>query len=197
MVVLTSDILERMTKTVRGYLIEDFSIIFLSVFAALVLIQTQVLTNLLASAQEYKLFGSFFAGMFFTSIFTTAPSIVALGEISQMQPVLHVAFFGALGALAGDLIIFRFIKDRLSDHLMEMMKHQIAGTKLMFRHHLTFFRYLTFFIGGIIIASPLPDEIGIGLLGLSKMSMKLFIPIAFFGNFVGILIIGLIANSLQ
>ena len=185
-----------MTKTTRGYLTEDIVIVILSIFAAVVLVETQILTRLLASAQEYKLFGSFFAGLFFTSIFTTTPSIVALGEISQMQPVLHVAFLGALGALIGDLIIFRFIKDRLSDHLMEMMKHQIAGTKLKFRHHLTFFRYVTFFIGALIIASPLPDEIGIGLLGLSKMNMKWFVPVAFIGNFIGIACIGLIANSL-
>jgi membrane protein DedA with SNARE-associated domain len=185
-----------MTKTARGYLLEDIAIVILSIFAAIVLVQTQILAQLLASTQEYKLFGSFLAGMFFTSVFTTAPSIVALGEIAQMQPVVQVAFMGALGALVGDLIIFRFIKDRLSDHLMEMMKHQIAGTKLKFRHHLTFFRYVTFFIGGIIIASPLPDEIGIGLLGLSKMNMKWFIPVAFLGNFIGILLIGLIATAL-
>ncbi len=185
-----------MTKTARGYLIEDIAIVILSIFAALVLIQTQILAQILATTQEYKLFGSFFAGIFFTSIFTTAPSIVALGEIAQMQSVIQVAFFGALGALIGDLIIFRFIKDRLSDHLMEMMKHQIAGTKLKFKHHLTFFRYLTFFIGGIIIASPLPDELGVGLLGLSKMNMRWFIPVAFIGNFIGILLIGIVANTI-
>lgn len=184
-----------MTKTTRGYVIEDIAIIVLSIFTAIILVQTQVLANILSSTQEYKLLGSFLAGMFFTSIFTTAPSIVALGEIAQMQSVFLVAFFGALGALIGDLVIFRFIKDRLSDHLMELMKHQIAGTKLKFRHHLTFFRYLTFFIGGIIIASPLPDELGIGLLGLSKMNMKWFIPVAFIGNFIGILLIGIVANS--
>lgn len=184
-----------MKKISRGYLIEDVTIVVLSIFVAIILVQTQVLANFLASAQEYKLLGSFFAGMFFTSVFTTTPSIVALSEISQMQPILHVSFIGALGALVGDLIIFRFIKDRLSDHLMETMKHQIAGTKLKFRHHLTFFKYLTFFVGGLIIASPLPDEIGIGLLGLSKMSMKWFIPIAFLGNFFGILMIGLFSNA--
>lgn len=185
-----------MNKKARGYLVEDIVIVILSIVVAIVLVQTQILATLLSSAQEYKLFGSFFAGMFFTSIFTTAPSIVALGEIAQMQSVVHVAFFGALGALVGDLIIFKFIKDRLSEHLMEIMKHQVAGTKFKFRHHLTFYRYLTFLVGGIIIASPLPDEIGIGLLGLSKMNMKLFVTVAFLGNFIGILLIGLVANSI-
>ncbi len=185
-----------MNKATRGYLIQDFAIIIISIFVAVFLVKTQILVTLLESTQEFKLLGSFIAGIFFTSIFTTAPSIVAIGEISQMQPVIHVAFFGALGALAGDLIIFKFIKDRLSDHLAEIMKGQLAGTKLRFKHHLKFFRYVTFFFGALIIASPLPDELGIGLLGLSKMSMKLFITVAFIGNFVGIALIGLVANSL-
>lgn len=186
-----------MNKKIKGYLVDDLVIIALSVVVAIILVQTQILATILSSAQEYKLFGSFFAGMFFTSIFTTAPSIVALGEIAQMQSIIHVAFLGALGALVGDLIIFKFIKDRLSEHLMEIMRHQVAGTKLKFRHHLTFYRYLTFLVGGIIIASPLPDEIGIGLLGLSKMNMKWFTVVAFTGNFIGILLIGIVANSIN
>ncbi len=185
-----------MTKTARGYLIEDFAIILLSIFVAVILVKTQVLTHFLASAQEYTLLGTFFAGMFFTSIFTTAPSVIALGEIARIQPILVVSAVGAFGALIGDLIIFRFIKDRLSEHLMELMKHQIEGSRVKFKHHLKFFRWVTFFIGGIIIASPLPDEIGIGLLGLSKMKMQWFVPIAFLGNFLGILLVALVANAI-
>ncbi len=185
-----------MTKSTRAFLIEDAIIILLSIFVAVILVKSQVIVTLLESLEDYMLMGSFFAGLFFTSIFTTAPSIVALAEISQMHSIIPVAFFGALGALIGDLIIFKFIKDRLSDHLMETMKHQIDGIKFSFRHHLKFFRWVTFFIGGIIIASPLPDEIGVGLLGLSKMNMKWFVPVAFIGNFIGILFIGLVANSL-
>ncbi len=184
-----------MNKITRDYLIQDGLIIVFSIFIAIILVKTHVLITLLQSTQNYELFGSFFAGLFFTSIFTTSPSIVALAEISQIQPIGYVAFFGALGALAGDLIIFQFIKDRLSEHLMELMKHQIAGVKIVFKHHLIFFRWMSFFVGGLIIASPLPDEIGIGLLGLSKMNMKWFIPVAFLGNFFGILMIGLFANA--
>lgn len=185
-----------MTNTARGYIIQDLIIIGLSIFVAIVLVKTQILVSFLSSTQEYELISSFIAGIFFTSIFTTAPSIVAIGEISQMHPVIYVAFFGAIGALLGDLIIFRFIRDNLSEHLMEIMKHQIEGTKLTFKHHLKFFRWVTFFAGAIIIASPLPDELGIGLLGMSKMSMKLFIPIAFIGNFIGIVLIGLVAVAI-
>ncbi|MBP9757924.1 MAG: hypothetical protein KBD06_04955, partial [Candidatus Pacebacteria bacterium] len=65
-------------------------------------------------------------------------------------------------------------------------------TKLM---RFRFFRYLTFFAGGVIIASPLPDELGISLLGLSRMREIHFVPLSFAFNFLGIFIIGLIASS--
>ena len=58
-----------------------------------------------------------------------------------------------------------------------------------------FFRWFTFFLGGIIIASPLPDELGIGLLGFSKMKVSWFVPVSFVFNFIGICLIGLVARA--
>ena len=185
-----------MNKSIRGYLVQDLMIIIMSIFLAVVLVQTNILEHLLSTTKDYGILGSFVAGLFFTSIFTTAPSMIALGEISQMQPVIQVAFVGAAGAMIGDLLIFQFIRDKLSEHLMNLMKDEIAGVKRKFRHHLKFFRWFTFFIGGVIIASPLPDELGVGLLGLSKMNVVWFAPLSFLFNFIGIIMIGLVANAL-
>jgi len=44
-------------------------------------------------------------------------------------------------------------------------------------------------IAGLIIASPLPDEIGVALFGASKFEPKKFVFISYFLNFLGILII--------
>ena len=185
-----------MNKSTHGYLVQDFMIIIMSIFLAVVLVQTNILEHLLSTTKEYGLLGSFVAGLFFTSIFTTAPSVVALGELSQMQSIIQVAFVGAAGAMLGDLLIFQFIRDKLSEHLMDLMKDELSGAKRKFRHHLKFFRWFTFFIGGLIIASPLPDELGVGLLGLSKMNTVWFAPLSFLFNFIGIIMIGLVANAL-
>ena len=56
------------------------------------------------------------------------------------------------------------------------------------------FRWLTFFAGGFIIASPLPDELGIALLGFSKLKTSLFVPLSFTFNFLGICLIGIAAS---
>jgi len=180
----------------NNFLLQDIAIIALSVAVAIILVKTDILREILTSTREVELLGSFVAGMFFTSVFTTAPSVVALGEIAQANSVVLTAIFGAMGAAVGDLIIFRFVRDRFSEHLMELVQHQGAGKRIKVLLKLRFFRWLTFLVGGLIIASPLPDELGISLLGFSKMRTVWFIPLSLTFNFVGILLIGLIAKTL-
>jgi uncharacterized membrane protein YdjX (TVP38/TMEM64 family) len=49
-------------------------------------------------------------------------------------------------------------------------------------------------IGALIIISPFPDEIGIGLMGLSKIKKWQFMLISFALNSLGIFIIVALAN---
>lgn len=178
------------------FLLEDLAIIVLSIIIAIILIKTHVLTSILTSTKEIKLFGSFIAGSFFTSAFTTAPAIVTLGEIAQVNSIWSTALFGAIGAVIGDLIIFKFIKDRFSKHVIEVIKQKGSKTRLKLLLRLKFYKWLTFLIGGLIIASPLPDELGISILGFSKMKQSWFILFSFVSNFIGILLIGIVARSI-
>ncbi len=178
------------------FILQDLAIIFLSIVLAIVLLKTGVLVKLLTSIQGLELFGSFVAGMFFTSVFTTAPAMVTLGEITLTNSILLTVLFGAAGAVVGDLIIFYFIRDRFYEHLLSLAKYKETIEKIKSLFQLRFFRWLTFLVGGLIIASPLPDELGISLLGFSKMKTSRFILFAFTFNFIGILLIGLVAKAL-
>lgn len=188
-----------MTKDVKSknndFLLQDVGIIVLSILVAIILAKTNVLSKILTSTQELKFLGSFVTGLFFTSAFTTAPAIVTLGEISRANSLIGTAFFGAIGAVVGDMIIFRFFRDRFSQHLMELLKHQGGTKRIRAIFKLKMFRWLTFMAGGLIIASPLPDELGITLLGLSKMNAYGFAFLSLVFNFLGIILIGLVARS--
>ena len=175
---------------------QDGLIIVLSILLAVVLAKTDSVERLLTATEGAMLLGSFIAGLFFTSVFTTAPAIIALGEIARDNPIWLTALFGAMGSVIGDLIIFQFVRDRLSTHLMELLKHNGVGKRVKALFRFKFFRGLTFLAGGLIIASPLPDELGISLLGFSKIRTSWFIPLSFTFNFLGIVLIGLIANAL-
>ncbi|OGH69136.1 MAG: hypothetical protein A2754_02540 [Candidatus Magasanikbacteria bacterium RIFCSPHIGHO2_01_FULL_47_8] len=180
----------------RYLIFQDAVIVVASILVAIFLVRTDALINLLTSTQELKFLGSFVAGIFFTSVFTTAPAIVTLGEIARVNTLFGTAFLGALGAVVGDLIIFRFVRDRFAEHFLELMKHNGSWKRARVLLKLKFFRWLTFFVAGLIIASPLPDELGIGLLGFSKIRPSRFVLLSFTFNFIGILLVGFIARMI-
>lgn len=174
----------------------DAMIITVSIAIAVAIIRSDFLIRLLTSAREVEILGSFIAGAFFTSAFTTAPAIVTLGEIARANSLWVTAFFGALGSVVGDLLIFTFFRDQFSEHIKELITHESSWKRTRALFRLRTFRWLAFFIGGLIIASPLPDELGIGLLGFARMNTRRFVALSFTFNFIGIIVIGLIARAL-
>ena len=177
----------------KNHLMRDVGVVVISIAMAVILAKTGVLAELLANLQEWGWLGSLIAGMFFVSMFTAAPSGVALFEIAATHSAWEVAFFGGMGGLIGDLLIFRFVKGSLSEDVHWLFRNtkqkKFASLFLVKR-----FRWLMPVVGALIVASPFPDEIGLAMMGLSKMKMSVFIPISFALNFFGILIIGLFAN---
>lgn len=176
-------------------LFRDLAIVGISIIFAVFVVRLGVLTNLLAVTEETKIIGSFISGIFFTSAFTIAPASISLAEISKtMSPVL-VAFWGAIGAVIGDMVIFLFVRDRFAEDIMEVIKISKAKKILSFFRK-GFFRWLSPLLGAIIIASPLPDELGITLLGVSKIRSINLALISFTMNFIGVLLVALVAGSL-
>lgn len=178
----------------KNHLRTDLLIIAVSVAIAVILLATGALHTLLTSTEESRLLGSLVAGFFFTSVFTTAPAMIALGEISTTGSIITTALLGGLGATFGDLILFRFVRDRLGDDIRYLAK--LTGVRrytAIFRSHL-FHRFVPM-LGALVIASPLPDELGLLMMGIPKMQMRHFLPLAFVMNTLGIIVIGLVANA--
>jgi uncharacterized membrane protein YdjX (TVP38/TMEM64 family) len=174
----------------------DLFIIALSVFFAIGIIRLGVIQDIVSAVDELKIIGSLIAGFFFTSAFTIAPAAIALAEISKSASPLLVAFWGAIGSLVGDLVIFLFVRDRFADDVMDVLHTFKNEKKIKHFFKKGFFRWLSPLLGALIIASPLPDEFAIALMGMSKVHLKLFIPIAFVMNFFGILLIALLTGAL-
>ena len=173
----------------------DISIVALSIVFAVYLVTSGVVHELLALTGESFLIASFIAGLFFTSFFTTAPAIVVLGELAQEGNILVVASVGALGAMLLDLVLFSFVRDRVAKDASVLLKGKhFKGVRHLFKSRLMH-RILPV-LGALIIASPFPDEIGLTLMGVSKLSTTRFLVISYAMNFLGILIIGLVARAL-
>lgn len=184
-------------KRINGnHILADVGLITLSVLIAVMLAKTHALAQLITATTELKLLGTFVAGMFFTSAFTTAPAIATLGEIALSQSIFLTAFLGAAGSVTGDFFIFRFVKDRLSADAIEILRYEGVLKRAKTIYRLRFFRWFAMLLGALVIASPLPDELGVALLGLSKMKTSWFFYLSFAFNFLGILGIGYTARLL-
>jgi hypothetical protein len=184
---------KKASKKKKSHLTRDFWLLGLSVLAAFIMVRVGVVDRLLNASQELYLVGAFISGIFFTSVITISPASVALGEISQHLPVLLVASAAALGAVVGDLFLFLLIKDTLVQDVSTLLSSS-QRQKLKHIFSKGMFKSLTPFVGALIIASPLPDELGLAMLGLSKMRYAIFIPISFCMNFVGVLLVAGIAQ---
>ncbi len=177
------------------HLFRDSLLIFCSIVIAIFLVQAGLLGQFLSLAQGLEILGSFVAGIFFTSVFTIAPASVALAELSQHTSPFIVALWAAFGAVIGDLIIFLFLRDSFGDDLLKAMKYS-PFKKLLSLSRFAVVRWLMPIIGALIIASPLPDELGLALLGISRTRIVVLIPVAFVMNYLGVLLIALFANAL-
>ena len=179
----------------RKHLLIDFTLLLASIVLAVAIVRLGWVHALLGWAGDGVLLASFVAGMFFTSLMTTAPALAVLGELAQEGNLFLVAVVGGMGAVVGDYIIFAFVRDRIADDIAYLLRR--TGTPRFFKlFHRRTLRWALPFIGALIIASPFPDELGLALLGLSKMSTVRFVLISFIFNATGILLIGLAARSL-
>lgn len=173
-------------KTKNGYaVVRDLIMIAIGIAVAILLSRLGFIDYTVSLFDDYYAISSFIAGIFFTSAFTLAPSSITLVHIAQSSPIPGVVVWGGLGAMCGDLILFLFIKDRFAEDLKSLIKP--SRVKYFLKSlHFGFMRWLFPVIGALIIASPLPDEFGITLLGMSKVKTLVLMPIAFVMNMLGI-----------
>ncbi len=178
----------------RKRILLDLGIIAASIFVAGFFAQSELIKSIVVANESMYLLNSFVAGLFFTSVFTTAPAMVALGGLSAIHPPIIVALIGALGALIGDLVIFNFIKGHISEDISYLLS-KAKSRRIKHLFHYRFMRWSLAILGALIIASPLPDELGLTLMGLSKMSTVRFMIISYVFNFIGIIVIGFVVRS--
>ena len=134
-----------------------------------------------------KLAIAFLSGLFYTSFLTAPLSVVLFVVLAQTTNIYLVTIVAGFGAVIGDLLIVKFF--RMLFKAFSLVIH--VGLFKKFRnklqgYHLNIMAYL---LGIIIVASPFPDELGLVLLGASKLSYFKLSVLTFILNSIGILII--------
>jgi hypothetical protein len=141
--------------------------------------------------------GIFIAGLLFSFGFTTP---FAIGFFFTIRPesILLAALVGGCGALISDLLIFKLIRFSFMDEFYRLEKTKIMS-KVIHEFHHDFNKkirvYLLYIFAGIIISSPLPDELGVSMLaGLTKISTPTLAIISLVMNTLGIMIMLFISS---
>lgn len=178
-----------------GKLVRDLVIAFFSTLLAIILVQTGIIEGWVKSFPSSFLLTSFFAGILYSSFFTSSIAVavfIVLG-VDGFNPLV-VAVLGGIGSLCTDFLIFKFVRTNIFSDLKFVDKKLAKGffSRLFLRKP---FRSLTFFLGLVVIASPLPDELGVGLLAASKLNVRNFIILSYVLNTIGIFLIVLLGRA--
>lgn len=172
---------------------KNTSLLILSLLALYLVADTELVKNSISKVGDWGYFGAFIAGIFFVSTFTVAPSILVVYYLARVLNPWEVALFAGMGAMIGDVFIFNFLRDGFFDEIRPLFS--FFKKPLLARiFNSPYFAWLVPLAGAVIIASPFPDEIGIGLMGLSKIKRWQFLVLSFLLNFAGLFLIASLAN---
>ncbi len=161
-----------------------------SIIAAYFLFKSDVLTSFIAQQRDHHLLISFVSGVLFSSGIVTPLAIVAIMDSAKEIPLWELSLVGAVGSVCGDLLLFRFVRSRLVEYILKVSLHPRVlrmGRSIAAGP----FWWIGPLLGAVVIASPLPDELGLVMMGLSTIRLSTFIPLALVANIVGIWLIAI------
>lgn len=140
--------------------------------------------------------GTFITGIFFAYGFTAAPATAVLLILAKQQSIILAGFIAGLGALVGDLLIFQFIRLSFMDEIKRFSSGKFAQR---INHSIpeVIKKSIILVLAGFIIASPLPDEVGVALLAsATTVSTRVFSIVSYALNTAGIFIILIIGHTI-
>ncbi len=167
--------------------------IFLSTALAIYMLKSPEAANLIEHSGNMGYLGAFIAGLFFSSFFTVPIAAVALMLLGKTLDPLLIAVIGAFGAMIADFLMFRLVRksiDNLSQEMMELKifieRHNSVhfNPKNRILHELKI--HMAPILAGLIIASPLPDELAIGILGAAHYDKNKMLLLSYVANFIGV-----------
>lgn len=181
-------------KKWRHWRYKNTSLLLLSFICIYYLTSTDTVKELVIGLGSTGYIGAFIMGIFFVSVFTAVPAGVVLFSIADTLHPLEVAVLAGAGGVVGDLVLFRYMKNTVFEELKPLFT-KLTTHRLTKLFYTPYFAFLMPMVGILFIASPGPDEVGIGLLGLSNIKQWQFMLVTFVLNSIGILTIVMLARS--
>mgnify|MGYP001574005851 CR=1 FL=1 len=178
-----------------GFKYPKLMIFALLILAAYILFRNETVAGYFSQLGSLGYLSMFIAGVLFAFGFTS-PFAVGMFIVINPQNILFAALIGGFGSMLANVLVFNLIKSSFTEELKELEKTKfVKGVEHAFelRPHHKIGHYLLYVFAGLVLASPLPDEISVVMLaGLTHIKESLFILVSFILHTLGIYLLLLI-----
>lgn len=157
------------------------ALIIVSIVLAIIILNSSIVKEFISNLGEFGLIGAFISGIFYSYSFTLAPALASMILIAEDVNLFLVAFLAAIGTTIGCYFLFRMISHHIpKGSVIEKIEQEEEVILKKLKYHWV----LPLFVA-IIFATPLPDELGVTLLGLAKVNKHKFMALVFALSFIG------------
>lgn len=140
--------------------------------------------------------GAFFAGMLFVSSFTMVVGTFFIAALSEAMPLWQLVLLGGLGASMVDILLFHLVRHTVFEEMKPLVKKWKRRHFMRVLHS----RYISWtvpLLGALIIISPLPDEIGVSMMGISNLDTRKFALLSFTLNCLGVFLVAITSRAIS
>jgi len=174
---------------------KHLSLFLISIIFSLYLARNEGFHLFLLNLENWGYIGALFAGILFVSSLTVATGAVILVILAERLSPIELALIAGFGGMIGDFAIFRFVKDGLLSEIAPIY-NSLGGKHLTALLRRKYLSWLLPVIGALIIISPFPDEIGVSLMGITKIKSYQFLILAFILDVTGVFLFVVSARAI-
>lgn len=149
--------------------------------AGILLLHADFTQHLIAEISKWEVIRELFAGLLYTSLFTIPISVELLHGISETSNIYFIAIIGGIGATVGDFLLMKLVQKMRTSATPQRITKRVKKSKLQ--------DFLMKFLGFACFMLPVPDEIAVTLLGLQRITPRIFFLIVYPAKTLGIFMV--------
>jgi len=171
---------------------KNLTLLSFGLFAGIFLYNSDVFRQIILSLGGLSYLGIFIAGILYDSTFTVSTSLVSLLIFAERFPIIPLVLIATAGAVLGDYIVFKYVKNGLVQELAPLannIEDKIGRRRISYVKHLfhsKYFHWMLPVVAAIMVGSPFPNELALGILGVSGVQTRTILFISSTFNFLGI-----------
>lgn len=140
--------------------------------------------------------GAFFAGMLFVSSFTIIIGTFFIAALAEAMPLWQLVLVAGIGSSIVDVALFHLVRHTVFEEMKPLMR-KWRRRHFMQLLHSKYVSWTVPVLGALVIISPLPDEIGVSMMGISSLDTRRFAVLSLVLNCIGVFLVVVAARAIE